>query len=664
VSTSTTRDTLDRLRVLDRRRRRRVRRPVAIAAAASVALTGALAGAVLVMAAAPDRVLHCDLGAERTRIVGGDTALTAADGTPLGFVPTALNREPVRLRRMGHWLPVATVAIEDRRFWQHGAVDPMGIVRSATADLTSHHVVQGASTLTQQLVRNRYLDGEDMTLSRKLTEVCLAAQLFRHLSRHQILEAYLNSVAYGHHARGAQAAAWTYFSRSASRLTLTQAALLAGLPQAPSRDDPIVHPAAARARRNEVLTGLHEQGDLSTARYRRARRAPLHLHPGSRYRGVRSGPFFAAARSELDRRLGRDLVRHGGLRVTTTLDLQLQRAAQHAIGHWISEPGQPAAALVAIDPRTGDVRALATRAPGVSRLDFGLATQSRRQAGSAFKVFTLAAALEHGIRLRSVWNGPPSLTIPDRRCLGANGPWQVHNFADETAGTMDLVQGIAHSVNTIFAQVTLRVGPERVVDVARRMGIRSPLTPVCSITLGPEGVSPLELTDAFATIAADGVHHAPELLRRVTGHKGRTVPLAVRPGTRALAPGIAHRLTYALSAVIHGGTGTAADPGRPAAGKTGTAENSADAWFCGYVPQLAACVWVGHPQAETPMSTLAGFSPVVGGSVPARIWHDFMVPALAGRRVIPMPQTTAGTVATGAPDTPTGPSPTPTPAVR
>ncbi len=634
-------DGLDLLRAIERRRRRRRGPALVVGAAVAALLLSAAAGAVAVLAA-PDRVLRCDLQDQRPRITGGDTLLEAGDGTALGFLPSALNREPVALDRMSRWLPLATVAIEDRRFWQHGALDPIGVARSAAADLTAHHVVQGASTLTQQLVHDRYLGTGSMTLSRKLTEACLAGQLFKRWSRPQILAAYLNSVPYGHHAQGVQAASWTYFSRSASRLTLDQAALLAGLPQAPTRDDPLVHPAAARARRNAVLAALRRDGQLSGARYRRARSAPLGLRPGSHYQGVRSAPFFAAASQELERRLGNQRVRHGALRVATTLDRGLQRDAQAAIGHWISTPGQPAAALVAIDPRTGAVRALATRAPGVRRLRFGLATQAHRQAGSAFKVFTLAAALEHGIGLRSVWTGPPSLVITDPRCANGDGPWDVHNFADETAGTMDLVGAIAHSVNTIFAQLAVRVGPESVVDVARRMGVRSPLTPVCSITLGPEGVSPLEMTDAFATLADGGVHHAPEFLQGISTAAGADLPWHARRGRRVLAPGIARQVTYALSAVIHGGTGTAADPGRPAAGKTGTAENSADAWFCGYVPQLAACVWVGYPTAETPMTSLDGFSPVVGGSVPARIWHDFMVPALAGRRVLAMPQTSAG----------------------
>ena len=242
-------DALDRLRLAEPRRRRSHGLLIA-ALLALAAMTAAGAASVLVLASAPDRVLSCDIGTSRSRVVGGDTALTSADGRMLGFVPTALNREPVPLERMSHWLPVATVSIEDRRFWKHGALDPVGIARSAFADVTSHHVVQGASTLTQQLVRNRYLNGRDMTLSRKLTEACLAAQLYRRMTRAEILEAYLNTVFYGHHSRGAQAAAWTYFSRSAARLTLEQAAFAGSrrLPRATIRSCTRRPPARAATR--------------------------------------------------------------------------------------------------------------------------------------------------------------------------------------------------------------------------------------------------------------------------------------------------------------------------------------------------------------------------------------------------------------------------------
>jgi penicillin-binding protein 1A len=267
-------------------------------------------------------------------------------------------------------------------------------------------------------------------------------------------------------------------------------------------------------------------------------------------------------------------------------------------------------------------------APRHGRLKFNLASQSRRQAGSTFKAFALTAAMEAGIALDSVWTGPSSLTIPDRRCMNASGPWVVHNFADEAHGTMTLLQATAFSVNTIFSQVVMRVGPARVVDVARRMGIESPLEPVCSIALGPQGVSPLEMTDAFATLAARGIHHPPHALARVTAADGAVLARLARRGSRALSPDVADRVSYALAGVVRAGTGAAAALGRPAAGKTGTAEGFKDAWFCGFVPQLATCVWVGYPQAEIPLLNLDGFAQVVGGSIPARIWHDFMQPAL------------------------------------
>ena len=303
-------------------------------------------------------------------------------------------------------------------------------------------------------------------------------------------------------------------------------------------------------------------------------------------------------------------------------------------------------------PGTGAIRAMAVNAPGHPGMAFNLASQSRRQAGSTFKLFTLTAAMEDGIPLDSVWNGPPSLTIQDPICMNADGPWDVHNFADEESGTMSLLQATANSVNTIYAQIVTKVGPEKIVDVAREMGVQSPLVPVCSITLGPEGVSPLDMTDAFATVAAGGIHHAPEAIERVNG---RT--LANAPAERVVSPDVASKVTYALSGVIKSGTGTAAALGRPAAGKTGTAESFEDAWFCGFVPQLAACVWVGYPQAETPLENLNGFGQVTGGSIPARIWHDFMAPALHGVPVEPLPTPPASALKAGG----VQPAPTPTP---
>jgi penicillin-binding protein 1A len=619
-----------------RRRRGGARRVVALTVLllAAIALSGA--AALVIVARSPGPVVGCDLDSTQPRAFGRTSLVYAADGSWLGTVPTGRNREPVPLWRMGRWLPLATVAIEDRRFWNHGALDYPAIARAALANLKAGHIVQGGSTITQQLVRDRYLGPGQMTLGRKLREACLAVELARRWSKRRILKEYLNLVFYGHHAYGAQAGAWTYFSRPAPRLTLAQAALLAGLPQAPSLDDPFRHPRRALARRNEVLAAMRRSGTISPRRYRVAVASSLGLDPGHRYRRVRFATFFDVALRELVRR-GSMRARHGGLRVQATLDPGLQHLADRALAGWLHGASGPAGALVAIDPRTGAIRAMTTAIPGGRRSHFNLASQSHRQAGSAFKVFTLTAAIERGIPLSSVWHGPASLTIPSRRCLNANGRWVVHNFADESTGTMTLQQAIAHSVNTIFAQVVMRVGPRRVVAVAHRMGIRSPLKPVCSITLGPEGVSPLEMTRAFATLAAAGVRHDATALRHVATADGALVSRQRRSGKRVLTRRVAERVTQALTGVVRAGTGRAADPGRPAAGKTGTAEDFKDAWFCGYVPQLAACVWIGHPQAEIPMHNLDGFAQVVGGSVPARIWHDFMVGALRGLPVRPLP---------------------------
>jgi penicillin-binding protein 1A len=609
----------------------------------------ALAGgaALAVFANVPKLLMSCDLASARPRLIGQTSFVYAADGSRLGAVPSARHRQPVPLERMSRWLPKATVAIEDRRFWRRRTtLDYEAIVRAAIANLKARRVVQGGSTITQQLVRDRYLPRQGATLRRKVREACLAVELERAVPRHLILQSYLNAMFYGHQAYGVEAAARTYFGRSARRLTLVQAALLAGLPQAPSRYDPFERPAAARERRNHVLAAMRSAGAISAARYRAAIRRRVRLTPTRFYTTTRARTFFDYLQRELVRVYGGRRTRRGGLRVVTTLDPRLQGLADDAVRGWLRQRSDPAAALVAIDPASGAIRAMTAVAPSHRRLKFNLASQSRRQAGSAFKVFTLAAALEKGIPLGSTWRGPASLTIRSRRCLNATGPWVVRNFADASRGTMTLLQATTFSVNTIYAQVALRAGPAHVVDVAHRMGIRSPLKPVCSITLGPEAVSPLEMTIAFATLAARGVRHRPQAVRRVTAPDGRVLTRLSRTGRRVLEQPVADRVAYALASAAQAGTGRAAYFGRPLAGKTGTAEDFEDAWFCGYVPQLAACVWVGHPQAEIPLRNVAGFAEVVGGSIPARIWHDFMAPAMRDKPARSMPAPTPARLGT------------------
>ncbi|HSP71212.1 MAG TPA: transglycosylase domain-containing protein [Gaiellaceae bacterium] len=558
----------------------------------------------------------------------------------LGVIPAKKNRQRLALREMSSWLPKATVAIEDRRFWQHGALDYVGIVRAAVADLKAGRSVQGGSTLTQQLARNLYIGEPKDTISRKIQEACLAMKIGDRWSKQKILAAYLNLVYYGNQAYGVEAASQTYFSKPASKLSVWQAALLAGLPQAPSVYDPLRNPHAARARRNEVLLAMRDAGYLKPAAWSWARQQPVRLHPGSLYKTIHEPYFFSYVTDQLVSRFGPKIVESGGLRVKTTIDPRLQSLATGAIRGLLLQRTDPSAALVAIDPRNGKVRAMSVVVPSGERLQFNLAVQGHRQAGSSFKPFTLAAVLEHGMSLATGFNGPPQMTITDPRCSTNNQPWDVHNNADETAGYMNLIDATANSVNTIFAQLVTQVGPPAVVRMAHRLGIRSNLLPVCSITLGTQAVSPLEMTSAYATLAARGVRHDPQAVEWVRTADGRTLTFEQTKPARALDQDVADRVTYALEAVTQRGTATGANFGRPIAGKTGTAEKFVDAWFCGYTPQLATCVWIGYPHRELEMNSVEGYSPVYGGGLPASIWRTFMSGALEHAPVLsfPVPQ--------------------------
>jgi penicillin-binding protein 1A len=623
------------------RRRRRARRGrkgrrgrgrlVSALTTLTVVLAG-IAGVAIVGAAVAPSVIRsqCDLRSLKPISLGTNSFVTASDDSLLGTIPAKKNRQELTLAQMSPWLPKATVAIEDRRFWHHGPLDYTAIIRAAVKDIETGRTEQGASTLTQQLARNLYIGRPSQTIGRKITEACLAMKLADRLTKREILARYLNVVYYGNQAYGVAAAAQTYFSRRASQLTVAQAALIAGLPQAPTLYDPLRDADSALRRRNEVLDAMLSTHVLSPQAWRYARNRPLALHPGTLYKTIREPYFFGYVDQQLVEHYGQRLVESGGLRVRTTIDPKLQALAERTIEQHLPAHDDPASALVAIDPRNGKVRAMAVWVPSRERLQFNLATQGHRQAGSAFKPFTLAAALEHGTSLYSYFNGPSELTIPDPRCSnGYNQLWDVHNNADETEGTMNLIDATAYSVNTIFAQLVSQVGPDAVVRMAHRLGIESDLKPFCSITLGTQAVSPLEMTAAYATFAASGIRHDPQAVESVRTATGKVLPYPVSKPRRALSSQIADEVTYALEAVTQKGTGTGAGIGRPIAGKTGTAEKYVDAWFCGYVPQLTTCVWVGFPHREVPMNYVEGYAPVYGGTIPASIWHDFMSSALA-----------------------------------
>jgi penicillin-binding protein 1A len=627
-----------------RLRRVHAKRKVAIAATVAVVL---LTVAVVSGAATGRAVLlgSCNLNALQPVALGQNSFVYADNGTLLGAVPSRVNREPLRLDQISSYLRDATVAIEDRRFWEHGALDYQGIARALYSDVTAGKIVQGGSTITQELVRNLYIGNASRTFSRKVKEACLAIKLAQVWPKQRILNAYLNEVFYGRAAHGAQAAAETFFSTRAQDLSLAQAAMLAGLPQAPTVYDPMRHPAMAMQRRDEVLRAMLAGRAITTDEFAHAVSAPLGLKPGNLYRRQAHENFFGWAEQQLVQRFGARRVAAGGLRVRTTLDPRMQQQAQSAVRSVMRHPSDPAAALVAIDPHTGAVRAMVGYVPDGRKMKFNLATQSTRTAGSSFKPFVLATALQHGISLYSSFSGPPSLIIPDRSCYGPQGPWDVHNYADESAGYMNLLSATANSVNTIFAQLVAKVGPWNVVPVAHKMGITTKLQPVCSITLGTQPVNPLEMTDGYATLAAHGVHRDPQPFELVRAPDGRVLGRLNAPGAQAISRSVADQVTYALEGVIQHGTGTAAYFGRPVAGKTGTAENFQDAWFCGYVPQLAACVWVGYPKAEISLYNVEGVGAVFGGSLPAEIWRRFMSAATARMPALgfPTPQITGTT---------------------
>jgi penicillin-binding protein 1A len=641
------------------RRRNRKRRSILLVVALVLASIVALLLATVAFTGQQILLSQCNLSDLRALALGENSFLYTDNMQRLGVVPSATNRQPLPLSKISPSLPEATVAIEDARFWQHGALDYQGIFRALYQNLSTGHIVQGGSTITQELVRNLYIGNPQRTLSRKVKEACLATKFFEDNSRRKILTDYLNEVFYGRHAYGAQAASRTYFSKPASKLTLVQAALLAGLPQAPTVYDPIRNPKAALHRRNEVLHAMWKNHYISASKFRAATHKGLQLRPGHIYSELHQPNFFGWATQQLGKRFGHRRVELGGLRVKTTLNMRLQGLALHAVSSVLHSPADPAAAIVSIDPKTGAVKAMVDYLPDGRRMQFNLATQAHRSTGSSFKPITLSTALSRNVSLYSTFYGPPELFITDPACATNNGPWDVHNYADEEAGTMNLLDATAFSVNTIFAQLISKVGVRNVVAMAHHLGITEPsglrslyFKPVCAITLGSVGFTPLEMTDVYATFAAGGIHHTPqafEFVRDAT--TGKVIDrLSSSKGRRVLTPNVAAQLTSALQGVVQHGTGTAAALGsRPVAGKTGTAEDFKDAWFCGYVPQLATCVWVGYPKGEISLYNVEGVGAVAGGTLPAEIWRAYMAPAVGNLPVedFPTPDLSGGSIISG-----------------
>jgi len=576
----------------------------------------------------------CDLSTLRPVTAGQSSFVYAWDGSLLGAIPAERNRTPVGRREISPWVARATVAIEDRRFYQHGGIDPVGIVRAMVADVRAGRIVQGGSTITQELARNLYLSRE-RTIQRKLVEACLAIKLARAWSKERILTAYMNEVYYGNHAYGIEAAAETYFSVKARALDLEQAALLAGLPQAPSLYDPFHNPSAARARRNEVLRAMLANGDISASQYFTARDDPsLHLRPGHAYTRIREPYFFGYVEDLLEQEYGANTVRSGGLRVYTTINPHLQRAARAAITHVLDERADPAAAIVSIDPRTGAIRAMTAVTPGRSGNQFNFVTSAHRQPGSTFKTIVLTTAVARGLDpFRTYYLSAPFYYAPLK--------WSVETYDHTYAGVESVANATVQSDNTVFARLAVDVGPGNIVDMAHKLGVRSPLKAVPSLTLGSVGVTPLDMASVYATLAAGGIYSKPMAITKVVlpgGHVDTQAGWGKPQRTRVIPDWVASTVTSVLEQNMLSGTGTGAHlSGRTDAGKTGTTDNYADAWFCGYLPFLEATVWIGYPRGEIPMLDVHGIA-VSGPSFPATIWHVFMETAVGKRKDVPFPE--------------------------
>ena len=569
----------------------------------------------------------------------------AADGSLLGVIHSDKIRQPISSGRIPQDLKDATVAIEDRRFYSHGGIDPSAIIRAGWEDLTAGgKPVEGGSTITQQLVRNLYIQDPEDTLKRKIIEAHLANDEEKQHSKDQILTEYLNTAPYGTNegatAIGVEAAAETYYSKHAKDLTLPEAAMIAGLPQAPSQYNPLLNPRAALARRNEVLHAMEQQGDISESEYVDAIGHDLGLDPGQKYNRIREPYIFDLVKQELQDRYGVNTVQNGGLKVYTTIQPRLQEAAQTAVDSCsvCYSGGGPASALASVDPSNGEIVALASTQRYSLSSQFNFAAHAQRQPGSSFKVYDLTAAIRQGIDPDSTYydgSSPATLETP------GGSSWTVNN-AEPGGGTMPLTEATWESVNVIFAKLGLDVGPENIAKTAYDMGITSPLgvkgAGDIPCKLGPNcfippadaigglsvGVTPLEQANAYATLANGGVRHDATAIDRVVFPGGKVDEPSADEGKRVLTPGQAYEVTKVLEGVITSGTGAGYTSIGCAseAGKTGTSEGLSDAWFVGYTPMYSTAVWTGHPLSRD----YTGF----GGPTSGPIWRSYMEAAQGG----------------------------------
>jgi len=513
----------------------------------------------------------------------------------------------VPLREIPRTLRDAVIAIEDARFYSHFGVDLRGIARAAYANFRRNRIVEGGSTITQQLAKVLFLT-PDRSLDRKVKEALLALELEKRYSKDRLLEIYLNQIYLGHGAYGVEAAAKTYFGASVQELSLSQAALLAALPRAPGNYSPFEHPEEARKRRRLVLNRMVEQEFITADQAKRASAAPLGLVAPERRRGT--GQYFLEYLQQgLEAKFGTDLVFKGGLSVYTTLNPVMQRTAEQALreglqalaarqaarvaGKGAPAPPTPEGAVLVIEPQTGYIKALVGGSDFV-RSEFNRAVNAHRQPGSAFKPFVYLAALEGGRTPADLLDDSPlSYTFGGKT-------WAPENYDGKFRGQITVQQALEESVNVPTIRLAEQVGVHRVIDAAKRLGIQSPLQANLALALGASDVTLLELTAAYAALANQGVRMEPIVIRHVTDAQGRLVEENIPQGREAVNPAVAYVLTQMLRGAVERGTAVSARSlGRPIAGKTGTTNDFSNAWFVGYTPSITAAVWVGHDRVRS-----------------------------------------------------------------
>ena len=558
-------------------------------------------------------------------LVAEPTTVYASDGSVIAEYYLQ-NRRSVDMDQISDYVKVAIVDTEDVRFYQHNGVDPQGILRAAFVSLGGGS--EGASTITQQLVRNTVLSDEqyDRTLKRKVREAYIAIQMEKMYTKDQILNMYLNTIYFGHSAYGIQAAAVTYFNKNASDLTLAEAATLAGLPQSPSVYDPLKNPEAATKRRNTVLDRMLSAGDITQEEHDAAVAEPLVTNPGSFSDPVGSYPYFSDyVKQLLLEDFDSDTVMQGGLKVYTTLDPNMQNAAQDSVSSNLDRIGNDRleAALVAVDPSTGYIKAM-VGGRDYNQNQYNLATQAERQPGSSFKTFTLVTALSEGMN--------PNVTINCNSPMRISPTWKVQNFANASYGYISLSQAFAYSSNTGFAQVIGALGADKVVSMTKAMGVDVDLPAYDSITLGTVGIPVVQMAEAYATVASGGTHRDAIAITKIEDRNGNVVYEHQDNPTTVFSTEVAAAAINVMEGVCRG-NGTASviastlKVKQPVAGKTGTSENYRDLWFCGITPQLSVAVWCGYREEGT-VKAYGSYAHPYNTTVP--IFVSFVNSALAG----------------------------------